>query len=344
MTEAATSRIEASQSADPVPGPGGTDVISDVLRVFRVHGAALIKGECMAPWAWETPPASAIAQLLHPGPTRIVIFHIIARGSCWAEVDGCQRVSLAEGDIVGFPHGHVHRMGNGSAEIVPVAPLLPPMPWLELPTVVHGGDGAPTQIVCVYLRCDDLPFDPIASGLPAMLVMRRDAGLEGSWFESNVQYLVREAREGRPGGANLIARLTEMMFVEILRLHMAALGERDVGLLAALNDRFVRRALTAIHARPLEAWTAETLAREAGLSRSALDQRFRRLLEMPPMRYLTVWRLQLAAQALLGGDGTVATAATAAGYGSVEAFSRAFHRSVGVSPAAWRRSRGLGLS
>jgi AraC-like DNA-binding protein len=342
MTQAPAQPTDEPSLADPVPGPGGTDVISDVLRVFRVHGAALIKGECMAPWAWETPPASAIAQLLHPGPTRIVIFHIIAQGNCWAEVDGGPRVALGEGDIVGFPHGHAHRRGNGSAEIVPVAPLLPPMPWRELPTVVHGGDGAATQIVCVYLRRDDLPFDPIASGLPAMLVMRRDAGPEGSWFESNVRYLVREAGEGRAGGASVIARLTEMMFVEILRLHMAALGARDVGLLAALKDRYVRRALTAMHGRPLDAWTAETIAREAGLSRSALDQRFRQLLAMPPMRYLAVWRLQLAAQTLLSGDGTVAAAAAAAGYGSEEAFSRAFHRFVRVSPAAWRRNR-LGL-
>ena len=201
-----------------------------------------------------------IASLLHPGATRLIIFHIIAEGSCWVEVDGEERCTLWEGDIVGFPHGHAHRMGSGEVELVPIASLFPPAPWAELPVLTHGGNGERTRVVCVYLHCDLLFFDPFLASLPTLMVVRRDEGPTGRWFDTNMRYLVAEAVRGQPGSSCLMARLTELLFIEILRRHMAQLRVEDVGWLAALNDRYTCRALNEavtgqyFHVSPYVSW------------------------------------------------------------------------------------------
>jgi AraC family transcriptional regulator, alkane utilization regulator len=326
--------------AEVVPGPSGTDVLSDVLRVFRVTGAALLRGDFRAPWSWVTPPASAIAAMLHPGATRLVIFHIVAEGHCWVEIAGGPRLRLQHGDVVGFPHGHAHTMGAGDgATCVPIASLFPPQPWTELPVLRQGDAGALTRIVCVYLHCDDLVFNPLLDSLPEMLVARPSQDGAAQWLSSNLRYMIAEANRGTAGSACLLARMTELLFIEMLRLHLIALREQDVGWLAALKDRHVSRVLHLFHSEPARAWTKAALARQAGLSRSALDERFRKLLATSPGRYLTKWRLQRAAQALRHTKAGVAQIAADVGYGSEEAFSRAFKRFTGSSPAAWRRRR-----
>ena len=340
MTQTPDLLMETPFFDDAAPGPSGIDVLSDILRVFHVTGAALLRGEFGAPWAWHAPPSSEIANLLHPGATQLIIFHIVAEGSCWVEVDGEERCMLRSGDIVGFPHGHAHRMGSGKAELIPIASLFPALPWMDLPVVAHGGTGERTHIVCVYLRCDHLSFEPFLASLPKLIIVRRDQGPSGQWFDANMRYLVAEAVRARPGTSCMMARLTELLFIEMLRLQMAQLREADVGWLAALNDRYTYRALNLFHSRPADRWTVETLAREVGLSRSALVRRFDRMLNMSPIRYLATWRLHLAAQALREGSNPIAAIADEVGYESEEGFSRAFKRYFGAAPAAWRQSRG----
>jgi AraC family transcriptional regulator, alkane utilization regulator len=339
MTETPSFPIETPFLAEAIPGPNGSDVLSDMLRVFRVTGAALLRGEFNLPWAWETPPASAIASLLHPGATRVIIFHIVADGSCWVEVGDDERRILRKGDIVGFPHGHAHRMGNGEADPLPLASLLPPSPWRKLPVLTCGGDGERTHIVCTYLRCDSLLFDPFIAGLPTLMIVRRDKLPSAPWFDATVSYLISEAVKGRPGTSCVMARLTELLFIEILRLHMTQLRDQDVGWFAALNDRYICRALNVFHSRPAEQWTIEMLAREIGLSRSALARRFHQLLNMSPIHYLATWRLHLGACALRDSSEPIAIIAEQVGYTSEEGFSRAFRRNFGSSPSTWRQSQ-----
>lgn len=323
-----------------VPGPSGTDALSDVLRVFRATGAALLRGDFSAPWAWSAPPARAIAALLHPGATRLVIFHVVAEGTCWVESEGDSRHELQAGDVVCFPHGHAHRMGAGAAlQCVPVSALFPPKPWTELPVLQHGGSGTPTRIVCVYLRCDDLLFNPLLDSLPAVLVARPSQGATVQWMKANLQYLIAEASSGSAGSACLLARMTELLFIEMLRIHLSGLEEQATGWLAGLKDRHVGRVLHLFHSDPGRAWTAAALATEAGLSRSALNERFREILGTSPAKYLATWRLQLAAQALEHTQESVAQIAERSGFGSEEAFSRAFRRFAGEPPASWRRRR-----
>jgi AraC family transcriptional regulator, alkane utilization regulator len=210
MTQTPDLLTETPFFDDAAPGPSGIDVLSDILRVFHVTGAALLRGEFGAPWAWHAPPSSEIAKLLHPGATQLIIFHIVAEGSCWVEVDGEERRMLRSGDIVGFPHGHAHSMGSGEAELIPIASLFPSPPWMKLP----------------------------------------DQGPPGQWFDANMRYLASEAVRARPGTSCMMARLTELLFIEMLRLQMAQLCEEDVGWLAALNDRYTSCALNCFTAGP----------------------------------------------------------------------------------------------
>lgn len=320
-----------------VPGPNGFDVLSDALRMVRASGALLLRGEFSAPWIVEAPESAAIARLVERPTARLVSLHIVAEGRCWVEVPGVDRISLDAGEVVLFPRGHGHRIGSGVASPMPVAQLVPPPPWTDLPVLRHGGDGAATRIVCCYLRCDDLLFNPFLDALPAVLAVRggHDAAID--WFRASVRYIIAEASNAGPGSSALLSRLTELLFIEVLRIHIGGLRKGEVGWFAALRDRFVSRALHAMHARPAHPWTVDELACRVGLSRSALMARFRRLLSQPPMRYLMLWRLQIAARRLHDTDDGIAEIAGAVGYGSEAAFSRAFKRFSGRSPADWRR-------
>lgn len=338
MTETPELLTKTSFRAESVPDPAGLDVLSDVLRVFRVTGTALLRGEFNEPWTLDMPKGSDVARMLHSSMTRVVMFHIVAEGGCWVEIEGEPRVWLGKGDMIGFPIGHQHLMGAGTVgNPVRLGSLLPPPPWTGMPIVRLGADGPLTHMICIYLHCDELLFNPILSSLPAQLLVRpqKDAA---PWIDATLSYLISEAMSGGPGSSGVIARLTELLFIEILRQHIANTRAGESGWLAALGDRHVARALQAFHGQPQHRWTVAELASHVGLSRSALVERFHRFLALAPMSYLTLWRLQLAAQALQSSDRGVGAIAAEVGYESEEAFSRAFKRHGGMTPTGWRRT------
>lgn len=338
MIETPSLMTETPFRAESAPDPAGLDVLSDVLRVFRVTGTALLRGEFNEPWTLDMPHGSDLARMLHTSTTRVVMFHIVAKGACWVSNDDEEPVWLETGDMIGFPHGHQHLMGAGAAgKGIRLSTLLPPPPWTGLPIVRLGADGQTTQMICVYLYCDELLYNPILESLPKHLVLRphRDAA---PWIDATLGIIITESLNGRPGSSGVVARLTELLFIEILRRHIAEVSGEATGWLAALGDRHVAKALQAFHGKPNYRWTVAELASQVGLSRTALVERFHRLLDVPPMSYLTLWRLQLAAQALQSTNKAVANIAADVGYESEEAFSRAFKRHAGASPSAWRRT------
>jgi AraC-like DNA-binding protein len=150
---------------------------------------------------------------------------------------------------------------------------------------------------------------------------------------------VAESRDKRPGGEAVLERMSEMMFVDLLRRYLETLPEDDRSWLAGLRDRYVGRVLCLMHEFPAESWTLERLSDRVGLSRSALHERFLQFIGIPPMQYLTRWRMQVASRLLTEGNATLAAVALDVGYESDAAFSRAFKRAVGVPPAVWRRQR-----
>jgi AraC-like DNA-binding protein len=313
------------------------DAFSETLRVVRLVGAIFIQGRFSAPWCYQSPRADSAAPLLEPGAERVVIFHLITEGECFVEIGSEPPVLLRAGDAVVFPQGHAHRMCS--------EPGLPPGKGARLEEVlsrrprklVYGGGGRTTRLVCGYLACDARLAKMLLSGLPALLKVSVRGSNAGTWLEASVQYALHEARSPRPGGAGVLAKLAEVLFIEVLRLYMNEQGNGRSGWLAAIRDRIVGSALTHLHARPAHAWTVETLARAAGTSRSVLAERFQQLIGSAPMEYLTQWRMVLAASYLTRSNAPLARIAEDVGYRTDTAFIRAFRREYGLPPATWRR-------
>jgi AraC-like DNA-binding protein len=268
-----------------------------------------------------------------------VIFHLITEGECYVELGNEPPLRLIAGDAVIFPKGDAHRMTS--------QPGLPPATSARLDEVlarrprqlVYGGGGPTTRLVCGYLACDARLAGMLLAGLPGLVRVNVRGSNAGIWLEASVRYALAEARSPRPGGAGVLAKLAEVLFIEVLRLYMNEQGEGRTGWLAGVSDRIVGQALKAMHSRPAHAWTLEELAHDAGSSRSVLAERFQHLVGSSPMQYLTQWRMLLAANLLCGSNAPLARIAEDVGYQTDTAFSRAFRRAYGSPPAAWRRNQ-----
>lgn len=324
------------------PKQAPTDLLSDVLGSMHLSGVVLFRAECREPWGLLAPDACQLARLLPFRTEHIIPFHIVAEGGCWLATPGHEAVWLETGDAVLLPYGARHDLyGRDEAVGVPAGQLLPRPPWSDILRVRHGGDGALAHLICGFLQCDELLFQPLLRHLPALMHVSPARLPAGDWLAGTIRHAAQEAIEANPGGRSMLPRLVELMFVEILRKHMREISADDVGWFAAVNDPVVGSALKWLHQAPLDAWSVESLARRVGVSRSILAARFNHFLDMPPMQYLTRWRLQIAAQRLKLADAPVKALADEAGYGSEAAFSRAFKRHFGLPPADWRRRQSL---
>jgi AraC-like DNA-binding protein len=321
------------------------DAVSDVLRVVRLGGAVYLNGEFTAPWCTIGQTDAALCASFLPRSERVVSFHLITEGNCWARLaaDPGSAIHLNAGELLVVPQGETHILGSAlDLAPVPSAPLLAnhlkTAPG-EVMKLSYGGGGAPTRIVCGFLACNETLSNPILSALPRIfkIDMRNDP--RSAWLESSLQFAAAEAAELRAGSAIVLGKLSELLFVEAVRRCIDALPADQKGWLAGVRDRFVGRALSMLHAQPAHSWTVDELARKVGLSRSALAQRFTDLLGQPPMQYLARWRLQIAAQELLIGSKSLAAVAVQVGYDSEAAFNRAFKREFGMPPAGWRKNR-----
>ena len=323
------------------------DTLSDVLRTVRLRGAVFFYVSGGHEWAAESPASKDFASAVMPGADHVMQYHAIIDGNCWAGVVSQPPVRLAAGDVVLFPHGDAHVMSSA-----PGLRAEPSLAWFyeaqvdQLPIrIAYEGTGAPTlsppdhgaqsTIACGFLSCDVRPFNPLIAALPRMLHLR--AGDGGSWITRLLQQTIGESQAQRPGSEAMLARMSEMLFVDAVRRHVETLPPEGAGWLAGLRDRFVGRALALLHQRPTDAWTIDELGRQVGLSRSALHERFVQFVGQPPMQYLAQWRMQLASGLLRSTSANVATIAQEVGYDSEAAFARAFKRLVGHPPATWRR-------
>jgi len=332
------------------------DVLSDVLRVVRLSGAVFFTAEFSSPWALESPTPEALVSVVMPEATCVALFHVLIDGECIVECKGHPTVRMETGDVIVFPLGHPHTMSSHAAvKAIPINSIFAPGSRDELPQICYGDGGRSSRFVCGILNCDQR-FNPLLGALPTILLVRsRDdyAGIEAidaggmrpaavprgsaTWLGTTIKFTINEARAARPGNTAMLGRLTELMFVEILREYMEQLPQDQGGWLAGLNDPHVGKALRLLHANPTRNWTVEELSREAAISRSALAERFTELVGEAPMRYLTNWRMQLAKQMLREGTHNIQEVATRVGYESEAAFNRAFKRATGSPPAMWRR-------
>jgi AraC-like DNA-binding protein len=319
--------------------------------------------EFSSPWAVDSPDPGLLANVVMPEAEHVSLFHTLIDGECFVECDRCSRVSMEAGDVVVFPHGHAHRMrsedGAGSMRLDRV--FSKPSPN-ALSNVSLGGGGRTTRFVCGYLNCNQR-FAPLFDALPPMMVVRwrtdyaiveaidvtprmmMDLPQESSsWLATTLRLTINEALAARPGNVAMLGRLTELMFVEIIREYMQQLSPRQRSWLAALEDPYVGKALRLLHESPSRQWTVDMLAHEVALSRSGLAQRFTRQLGESPMKYLSEWRMHLAKQLLRDHGDNIQVIAERIGYESEPAFNRAFKRATGSPPSTWRRACALASS
>jgi AraC-like DNA-binding protein len=322
-----------------MPQRGATlDVLSEVLKVVTLDGAMFYNAEFSAPWGIREPPAREMAPYLSPTGGHVIIFHLLTEGRGSARLEKGERVPLVAGDIVVFPHGDPHILENGSPrQTQDNAKQLHLLVSQGLKLDRQGGGGEVTRFVCGYMACEPRLSRLVLAGLPSLFKVNIRDDASGRWLEQSIRFSVDEAGGERPGGGAVLAKLSEVLFVETLRRYVAQWPEGRSGWLAGARDREVGKALALMHRQPAHPWTLAELAKQAGISRSVLAERFRQFLNAPPMAYLTGWRLHLGARMLSTTSQSVAQVAAEVGYESEPAFNRAFKRAFGVPPARFRR-------
>jgi AraC-like DNA-binding protein len=312
------------------------DPLSDLLRVVRLDGAFFYAVEAAEPWSVEAVAAQELSPRIMPAAEHLISYHILTEGRCYGGLIGEEQVELVPGDVIVFPHGDAHVMSSGRG--VRIGPEVHTSAPARYPHTVLLGDQGPrvTSFVCGFLGCDRRPFNPLLAALPRRMHMR---GMSNAWLGGFTRQLIEESRLGRAGADEVLTRLAELMFIEVLRRYLDGLPPGQTGWLAGLRDEVVGRALTLLHGQPGHPWTLAGLAREAASSRSSLAKRFTLLVGQPPMQYLAQWRMQVAANLLAQSGAKVATIGVEVGYDSEAAFSRAFKKATGLAPGAWREVR-----
>jgi AraC-like DNA-binding protein len=318
-----------------------SDVLSDVLRAVRLTGAVFFDFELTSPWVAEAPPSRDIAARVMPGAQRVIEYHLIARGTGWGHAVGQEPMRLREGDLIVFPQGDAHVLSSAPGLRAAPDMTMFARPSTPLPLFYELGGGGPddARIVCCFLGCDERPYNPLLTALPPVIHLSAGSHTSAGWLGTLVNIAAKESGSERPGAENVLSRLAELIFVETIRQYLETLPAAESGWLAGLRDPVVGKALAALHSQASQPWTVESLARAVGLSRSVLAERFTAMVGHPPMQYLALWRMQLASRLLIEG-GQVAAVASAVGYESEAAFSRAFKKLVGQPPAAWRADSG----
>jgi AraC-like DNA-binding protein len=315
------------------------DALSDVLRVVRLVGSVFLDAKFSAPWSLlgRVEGADFEPFLDARAPARVIGFHYVVKGRLLVHVEGGEPVELKEGEIVLLPRNDMHVLTSGlEVKPVPAADVVLPPAGLGIPQVCYGGGGDETHLVCGYLA-SDAHQSPIIASLPPLVTLDVKATPGGDWIAQSFAFAARELADGRVGGGTVIAKLSELMFVEAVRRYVATLPPESTGWLAGLRDPAIGKALALMHTQVARAWTAEDLAAEVNLSRSAFADRFGALIGQPPMKYLTNWRMQLAATKLRDSRQSIGQIAFDVGYESEAAFTRAFKREFGEPPATWRK-------
>jgi AraC-like DNA-binding protein len=316
------------------------DALSDMLRVAHMTGGVYLHAEFTAPWCLSgrlTP--ERCAPFLGPA-AHLIQYHYVVDGESRLRIVGEEEeIRLVPGDLVLLPRNEMHLMGSdlGLAP-APGSEVIQPCADGGLSAIRLGGGGAATRMVCGYLGTDSTALKPLIAALPSVIRLKTAENGDGAWIRSTFQFAADEVVKGRPGSETVLAKLSELLFVESVRRYAETLPDDATGWLAGLRDPYVARTLALFHRDVGRVWTHDALSREVGLSRSALADRFGRLVGTAPMQYLANWRMQVAAQKLRGSTASLAQIADGVGYHSEAAFSRAFKKSFGTAPGAWRRS------
>jgi AraC-like DNA-binding protein len=334
------------------------DVLSEVLRVIRLTGAVHFRANFTGPWSIISSLPGMLAARLVPSAESITPFHVAVHGSCLVSWGTHPPIRFDAGDVIIFSRGVQHVMASDPGLTpVPVKDVYKPSAG-QVTVVEYGGGGKESRLICGYLHSDQL-FSPLLDAMPAVICVRvRNGALvleayteteayaepvtlrqDASWWQASIGQLIAEVTSPGQGNRAVLARLSELLFMEVVRWQLSYVSKGHGGWLAGLNDPHVGRALTLLHACPERAWTVDELALQVAISRSVLAKRFTELVGETPIQYLAGWRMHLARRLLRDGTLGLAQIGSRVGYESEAAFNRAFRKQVGVPPGSWRRSR-----
>jgi AraC-like DNA-binding protein len=312
------------------------DPLSDVLRSVRLTGGVFLDARFTAPWCISAQMTEEDCTPFLPEPGHVIAYHVVVEGRLMLSIGNDPPAPVDAGEIILLPRNDHHTMGS-AAGLLPVraGTLIQPAADGGLARIEHGGTGEPTRLICGYLGCGS-GYSPLIASLPRALTVDVRHATSRDWIEASVRYAAGEIVRGQLASSDVISRLAELLLVEAVRQYSGTVAESQAGWLRGLRDPHVGRALALIHSDIRTPWSAAALAREVALSRSAFVDRFKSLVGLPPIRYITAWRLETARQQLRESAKSVSQLAHAVGYESEEAFSRAFKREFGLSPAHWR--------
>ena len=313
--------------------PPSMDVLSEILGILGLRGSLYFTTEFRPPWGVKVPTFSNVAR-----------FHLVVRGRCWVRIgDSAAPVELETGDLILIPHGADHALTSAADSVcLTVDEVVEQSGFTGEGILVHGGDdaGEPTRLVCGHFAFDPGTDHPFLRQLPSQILIRHDefGNIDRGALESVLRIIAREVRDVSPGGEAVVHRLSEVLFIQAIRI-WARSQPMEEGLVGALLDRHLGASLEVLHGAPEYRWSLEELARHAGLSRTVFAQRFHQMVGMPPMQYLATWRVQKARDLLAQMQLSLDAVAQAVGYASTAAFSRVFKRTTGISPGAFRRAQ-----
>jgi AraC-like DNA-binding protein len=314
------------------------DALSELLRTVKLSGAMFFDAEGSKPWRVRAPPSKTLGRYVAPNASHVIEFHLVVEGGGYIQV-GDERTPFAAGDLVMVPHGDAHEMGNGSgADLEDSELALPGLLQGGIKRSRFGGGGEQTRFVCGYFASEAGLIRPVLAGLPRVVRVHIRNDRAGEWLEKSIVHALERASAAVPGSDVILARLAEVLFAEALQRWVSQLPQGRTGWLAGAGDATVGKSLAALHRSPVHAWTLDELAAHAGVSRSALTERFAKYLGQSPMAYLADWRLELGAEALRTTSRSVMQVAGDVGYESEAAFNRAFKKKFGEPPAHYRRS------
>lgn len=304
-----------------------SDALTDILRSVRMEGSVFSRAALSAPWGIES------------GTLPTGIFHAVVSGRAWATLaSGGPTIELERGDVVMMPFGDNHLMTNEPGSSTQLIRDINKVDSRGMGHLIVEGGGPQTSLICGTVSFEADLAHPVFSMLPPMVHVRDHDGRLSSVVETMIGLIANEVDQPGAGAETVVARLTDVLIVYVLRSYIDRLPAGEGGWLGALNDPPIRDTLGLIHRQPERPWTAKDLAAAVGMSRSAFFARFRESVGETPTQYLTRWRVHLAIRLLKESDSSVASVAQLVGYGTEAAFSNAFKRITGVRPGAFRRA------
>ena len=304
------------------------DPLGEVLHFLHMSGVFYTRSELTAPWGIDLPPMPDC-----------LMFHVITSGDCWLKVEGSDSLLLHPGNFALVPHGKGHKLlSNPDQSAINIFDLEREQVSERYEILRHGKGGVSTNMICGAVRFDHPAAHQLMQLLPNIINIDIWRSPQMEWFQSTLRLMAFEAGELKPGGETIITRLADILVIQAIRSWMAEDPAAKTGWLGALQDKQIGRSIMLIQRDPSQDWTVGSLASEVGMSRSSFAERFKQLVEKTPLQYITWWRMNMAIKWLKEEDAPLSDLADRLGYQSEAAFSRAFKKTIGVSPGSIRKN------